>query len=86
VGGAIHAAPVAEDLQSATRSVRTRRRELERLLALVLEHVFVTYARQALAAEQLQSFKDFTPRQEPTSFNLDRVMDQMTDAGGSGLC
>ena len=40
----------------------------------------------ALAAEQLQSFKDFPPRREPASFNLDRAMDQMTDAGGSGLC
>ncbi|MDX2380890.1 MAG: sulfatase-like hydrolase/transferase, partial [Acidimicrobiia bacterium] len=51
----------------------------------VLEHIFVTYPMQALAAEQLQSFKDFPPRQKPGSFNLDRVMEQMTDAGGSGL-
>ena len=40
---------------------------------------------QALAAEQLQSFRDFPPRQEPGAFNLDRVMEQMSDAGGSGL-
>ena len=51
----------------------------------VLEHVFVIYPMQALAAEQMQSFADFPPRQEPGSFNLDKVMEQMVDAGGSGL-
>ena len=49
-----------------------------------LEHVFVLYPMQALAAEQLQSFKDFPPRQEPASFNLDRIMEAMEDAGGGG--
>ncbi len=51
----------------------------------VLERIFVTYPMQALAAEQLQSFKEFPPRQKPGSFNLDRIMEQMTDAAGSGL-
>ena len=51
----------------------------------VVEHVFVMYPMQALAAEQIQSFRDFPPRQEPGSFNLDAIMKQVTDAGGSGL-
>ena len=51
----------------------------------VLEHVFVTYPVQALAAEQLQSFAEFPPRQDPASFNLDGVMKAVTDAAGSGL-
>lgn len=51
----------------------------------MLEHVFVTHPMRVLATEQLQSFQDFPPRQKPGSFNLDHVMEQMTDAGGSGL-
>jgi len=40
---------------------------------------------QALAAEQIQSFREFPPRQKPASFNLDRVLDKMQDATGGGL-
>jgi arylsulfatase len=50
-----------------------------------LEHVFILYPMQALAAEQIQSFKDFPPRQKPASFNLDTVLAQMEDAGGGGM-
>jgi arylsulfatase len=50
-----------------------------------LEHVFVIYPMQALAAEQLQSFAEFPPRQKPAAFNLDSVMAQMDDAAGGGL-
>jgi len=46
----------------------------------LLEHVFVIYPMQALAAEQLQSFREFPPRQDPASFNLDAVIKQMTAA------
>lgn len=35
----------------------------------------------ALAAEQIQMFLDFPPRQKPASFNLDAVLDQIVDAG-----
>lgn len=51
----------------------------------LLDHLFVLYPMQALAAEQLQSFREFPPRQKPGSFNLDAVMAQMMDAGGGGL-
>lgn len=40
---------------------------------------------QALAAEQLQSFIEFPPRQKPAAFNLDTVLEQMEDATGGGL-
>jgi len=40
---------------------------------------------QALAAEQIQSFREFPPRQKPAAFNLDAVMAQMSAAADSGL-
>jgi arylsulfatase len=51
----------------------------------VLEHIFVIYPMQALAAEQLQSFKEFPPRQKPASFNLDAVMDKMQSASDGSM-
>lgn len=51
----------------------------------VLEHIFVLYPAQALAAQQLKSLMEFPPRQKPAAFNLDRVLDQMQEATGGGL-
>jgi arylsulfatase A-like enzyme len=51
----------------------------------MLDHIFVMYPMQALAAEQIQSFAEFPPRQKPAAFNLDSVLEQMDDAGGGGL-
>jgi arylsulfatase len=51
----------------------------------VVEHVFVIYPMQALAAEQIESFRQFPPRQEPAAFNLDRVLESMQEATGGGL-
>jgi arylsulfatase len=51
----------------------------------LIEHVFVLYPAQALAAEQIQTFIEFPPRQDPASFNLDNVMKSVADAAGSGL-
>ena len=50
-----------------------------------LEHVFVIYPMQALAAEQLQSFIEFPPRQKPGSFNLDRILEKAKEATSGGL-
>jgi arylsulfatase len=43
----------------------------------VLDHVFILVPIQTLVAQQVQSFKDFPPRQKPASFNLDRVLEQL---------
>ena len=43
------------------------------------------YPMQALAAEQLQSFKEFPPRQKPGAFNLDGVLEKMEETTGGGL-
>jgi len=48
----------------------------------VLSHAYAIYAMQAVIGEQIQSFKDFPPRQKPASFNLDSVLDKLKDAGG----
>jgi len=51
----------------------------------VLDILFVMYPAVALAAEQLQSFIEFPPRQKPASFNLDRVLEKMQEATDGGL-
>ncbi|MFV2043081.1 MAG: arylsulfatase [Anaerolineales bacterium] len=51
----------------------------------MVEHAFVIYPMQALAGEQLQSFLEFPPRQEPGAFNLDGVIAKMQEATGGGL-
>jgi arylsulfatase A-like enzyme len=40
----------------------------------MLDHAFLIAPAQATAARFLQTFRDFPPRQRPSSFNLDEVM------------
>ena len=51
----------------------------------VLDHLFPIYIAQRLTAQQIQSFKEFPPRQKPESFNLDRVLAKMQEASDGGL-
>jgi arylsulfatase len=46
------------------------------------EHLFIVVPAAALAAEWLSSFREFPPRMKPASFNLDKVMAQMTAQPG----
>jgi arylsulfatase len=43
------------------------------------EHLFVMGPAQAYVGNWLQSFAEFPPRQKPGSFNLDAVMDRLTE-------
>jgi arylsulfatase A-like enzyme len=43
-----------------------------------IDHVFLLVPAQAYVANWLQSLKQFPPRQKPASFNLDRVMEDLT--------
>ena len=43
-----------------------------------LEHMFVIAPATAYVGQWLQSFKEYPPRQKPGSFNLDRVMEAVT--------
>jgi arylsulfatase len=49
-----------------------------------LEHMFMIAPAGAYVANWLQSFKEFPPRQKPGSFNLERVMESITQQQGSG--
>jgi arylsulfatase len=49
----------------------------------MISHAYLLYAMQALVAGQIGEFKAFPPRQKPASFNLDAVLRQLQDAGGS---
>lgn len=51
----------------------------------LLDHAFLLVPAQDFVARQAASFRDFPPRQKPASFNLDRIMDTLRDAVGSGL-
>ena len=42
------------------------------------------YEMEALVAQQIENFTKFPPRQKPAAFNLDTVLRQIEDAGGSG--
>jgi arylsulfatase len=48
-----------------------------------LEHMFVIAPAAAYVGKWLQSFREFPPRQKPGSFNLERVMEQVTSTGGA---
>jgi arylsulfatase A-like enzyme len=50
-----------------------------------LDHVWALYPAQNIVAQQIQSFIEFPPRQEPASFNLDNILEQLQDASGGGL-
>ncbi len=43
-----------------------------------MEHMFAFAPAAAYVGQWLQSFREFPPRQEPGSFNLDRVMESIT--------
>ena len=47
-----------------------------------IDHMFVFAPAMAYVGNWLQSFKDYPPRQEPGSFNLDKVMEAMSKGAG----
>ena len=47
-----------------------------------VDHMFVFAPAAAYVGEWVQSFREFPPRQEPGTFNLDKVMAAITDAAG----
>ncbi|TLD43611.1 MAG: Arylsulfatase [Candidatus Jettenia ecosi] len=47
-----------------------------------IERLFLLLPAQAFVGQYLQTFKEFPPRQKPGSFNLDRVLEKLQEAGG----
>ncbi len=47
-----------------------------------VDHMFVFAPAGAYVGQWLQSFREFPPRQKPGSFNLDRVMESITEGCG----
>jgi arylsulfatase len=47
-----------------------------------IRHAFLVVPTQALAAQFLATFKDYPPRQKPSSFNLDEVVDKLQKPAG----
>lgn len=51
----------------------------------VIDRVFLLVPAQAFVAQQIQSFKEFPPRQKPASFNLDDVLKQLEENSGGAM-
>ncbi len=49
----------------------------------LLDRAYLLVPAQAYVGQFLQTFAEFPPRQEAASFNLDKVMEQLTDPGGA---
>ena len=47
-----------------------------------VDHMFMFAPATAIVGEWLQSFREFPPRQKPGTFNLDRVMESISNAAG----
>jgi arylsulfatase A-like enzyme len=47
-----------------------------------LQRAFLFVPAQAFVAQFIETFKDFPPRQKPSSFSVDQVMEQLTKAHG----
>jgi arylsulfatase A-like enzyme len=51
----------------------------------VLEHFYIVPAAGAFLAQQLQTFKEFPPRQEAMSFDVDKIIAQMNKASDGSM-
>ena len=49
-----------------------------------LDHLFLLAPAALLTAQQIQSLREFPPRQKPVAYNLDQVAEQLKDASSSG--
>ena len=48
----------------------------------VIRHSFMVVPAQALVAEFVSTFKDFPPRQKPSSFSVDQIMEALQKPQG----
>ncbi len=50
-----------------------------------LDHLFLIAPAHLVVMQQIESLKEFPPRQKPASYNLDEVVEQIKAASGAGL-
>ena len=85
MGGAVHAAAAAEDVQPAHGSVAERADVTSNTYYdWFLHHAYFIYVAQTAAAKFAATFKDFPPAQRPGSFTIDDAMAKMAEAGSGG--
>ena len=48
----------------------------------VIRHSFLAVPAQALVAQFIATFKEFPPRQTPSSFSVDQIMEQLQKPAG----
>jgi arylsulfatase A-like enzyme len=51
----------------------------------ILDHSFILVPAQSYVAAQIQSLREFPPRQKPAAFNLDRVLASIQEGAGGAL-
>jgi arylsulfatase A-like enzyme len=49
----------------------------------LIDHCFIFYMGEALVHREIVSFKDFPPRQKPTSWDMHTILERLKDASGS---
>jgi arylsulfatase A-like enzyme len=49
----------------------------------MIDHAYMVVPAQVVVARAAQDFMEFPPRQKPASFNLDRVLEKLQEAGAS---
>jgi arylsulfatase len=47
----------------------------------LLDHAFILVPAQNLVAQQIETLREFPPRQKPASFNLDRILETLQSGG-----
>jgi arylsulfatase len=74
----------------APKIVNLRRDPFERALDdsntyydWMMDRIYMVVPAQAAVAEAVAELREFPPRQKPSSFNLDRVLEKLQEAGGS---
>ena len=49
----------------------------------MIDRIYMVVPAQAAVAEAVAELREFPPRQKPASFNGDRVLEKLQEAGGS---
>ena len=80
MAAAVDAAARAPSRQSAHRSVRESDARSGEYEKWYVERMFVMAPAQAIVARELQTFKDFPPRQKPGSFSVGDALEKLLNA------